>query len=200
MRITNKTTFGEVLMYMSVFRLTDEQVIPLYEAARGRAVPDDMKFDYNKLIFGKLALIQKFETSGQFFIEAPPLVLLREQLKYEPLFVYKLRATRWTRKLLKRSAPDVFAFVLHMKDELERIARLFESIQHVPTREEERAGVNEIRGSMHSIADWYAQRMGITDVSSVYLIPWLIIFQAMKIDKQNNDIKRRLYEQANKAK
>lgn len=200
MKIDKNTTFIEAMQYMQTFKLTEEQIEPLYEAARKIAIPDKLKVNYNTLIFGKLAKIQKFTSSKQFFLDAPKLLLLRDKGEKEPNVIYKIREYLFFRKLLKRPAVEVFAFILDMKKNFERIAMLFSRLDHSHTKEEEAAGVSDIKGSMHTIADWYAQRMHITDVSSVYLIPWSIIYEAMKIDKQNNDFKRRMYAQMTKKK
>ncbi len=91
---------------------------------------------------------------------------------------------------MEEKAVDCLRFVWQVKTELEKITKLFNAIQHKPTAEEVQAGVDKLSHGFFGTADWYARRMGITDHEEVFQTNWMRIYQAMKIDFDNNQFER----------
>ena len=87
-----------------------------------------------------------------------------------------------------------------VKDEMERIGKLFQSLQGEKTSEEIRAGVNNLDFGVFGVVDWYAKRMGIIDHEEVFNTPWQRIFQCMRIDHENNEFERRYRDIITKKK
>lgn len=200
MKIYTTTKYKDFLMYINTLGITEPQLQELLSKAGRIAIPERFKVNYNSLIFGKLCALQSIDNNADFFTKAPFIIL-------EPVTGW--RSHRYIKKVIDIWHRYIFlnskflqslSFIVNMQKELDRITQAFKSIEYKPTREEEKAGIKEANNSMHNIADWYALRMGITDVNQVYLIPWSIIWKAMQIDNSNNEIKRRLYEIQSKKK
>ena len=77
---------------------------------------------------------------------------------------------------------DCLRFVLHVKDNLEAVVKLFEAIQYKPSDDEIKAGINKLSGGFFDTADWYARRMGITNHDEVDNVKWGIIYLSKKKD------------------
>ena len=98
---------------------------------------------------------------------------------------------------------DIIGFVLFVSSELQRLAKLFESIKPQPTPEEVRAGINKLNFGLFGTLDWYARRMGITDHSQAEKTPVVRIFKCMEIDNKTSEYEKRLrkiYADQNKPK
>ena len=95
------------------------------------------------------------------------------------------------RIVASRRAYDVLGIVNMVKDEMERIGKLFQSLQTDHTSDEQAAGIERLEFGTFGIVDWYAKRMGIIDHEEVFNTPWARIYQCMKIDHENNEFEKR---------
>ena len=94
-------------------------------------------------------------------------------------------------RVASRPAIEVLGIVNMLQREMERIGKLFQSLNADKTSEEVNAGIDKLNFGAFGIADWYAKRMGIVDHEEVFAIPWARIFQCMKIDFENNEFEKR---------
>ena len=90
---------------------------------------------------------------------------------------------------------DVFGFLSFVKEELERINKLFGDIKQTYSKEEEAAGVRDLDFGSFGVLDWYARRMGITNQNDVRDVAWVRIYQCMKNDNMQSEFERRLHKQ-----
>lgn len=90
-----------------------------------------------------------------------------------------------------RRAYDVLGIVNMIQSEMERIGKLFQSLQTDKSSDELAAGIDRLEFGTFGIVDWYAQRMGIVDHEEVFNTPWARIYQCMKIDHENNEFEKR---------
>lgn len=179
MKIYSDTKYKDFISILNTFSINEEDMNTLIEKASKIAVPDDFKFDYNNLTFGQLCALQGMKTGGDVLTKAPFIVL--EDID--------------EKKFFKQPVLNALSFISNMNKELERIGNAFKSIEYKPSKEEIKAGIKEVNNSMHNIADWYALRMGIQDVSKVYDIKWGIIWAAMRIENQNAELRRKMFQQ-----
>jgi len=200
MKLYTSTKYKDFLLCINAFGISEQQLKELFDKAAKNAIPERFKVNYNNLIFGKLCQLQAIENNADFFTVAPFVILEPVTGWRSKKYIKKIIGYWYRYKFLNGRMLHALSFIVNMQKELERITNAFKSIEYKPTREEIKAGVKEANNSMHNIADWYALRMGITDVGSVYFIPWSIIWKAMQIDNNNNEIKRRLYEIQSKKK
>lgn len=107
------------------------------------------------------------------------------------------------RIVASRRAFDVLGIVNMVQGEMERIGRLFQSLNTDKTSDEINAGIDRLNFGAFGIVDWYAQRMGIVDHEDVFNTPWQRIYQCAKIDHENNEFEKRyrkIIEQRSKRK
>lgn len=90
-----------------------------------------------------------------------------------------------------KRAIDVLGIVNIIQSEMERIGKLFKSLQTDKTSDELAAGIDKLEFGAFGILDWYAQRMGIIDHEEVFATPWGRIYQCMKIDHENQEFEKR---------
>ena len=90
-----------------------------------------------------------------------------------------------------RKAYDVLGIVNMVQSEMERIGKLFQSLNTDKTSDEQAAGIERLNFGAFGIVDWYAQRMGIVDHEEVFNTPWARIFQCMKIDHEQGEFEKR---------
>lgn len=185
MRLTEDTRFIDFLATINAIGLREDIVEKINDRAKSfDKMPTWLKVDYDSMPFGVLAGLQN-STEETFMNDAFRLLLLEED--YSSIDEVKLYQKLNTERFIA-----VWRFILDIKENLERISKLFEAIKHVPTKEEREAGIDRIEGSIHRVADWYSLRQGIPFIEDVYRIPWSVIYLAMKIDKEDNDLKARL--------
>lgn len=94
-------------------------------------------------------------------------------------------------RVASRPAIEVLGIVNMLQREMERIGKLFQSLNADKTSEEVNAGIDKLNFGAFGIADWYAKRMSIVDHEEVFATPWARIFQCMKIDFENNEFEKR---------
>lgn len=97
--------------------------------------------------------------------------------------------------LMDADVNDVFGFLSFVKEELERINKLFGDIKQTYSKEEEAAGVRDLDFGSFGVLDWYARRMGITNQNDVRDVAWVRIYQCMKNDNMQSEFERRLHKQ-----
>lgn len=141
----------------------------------GRRVPESL----DGLTFGELLSLQEIDglNNGDSIVTLARVILKTRRPK------------RW---LLRTPADRVFGFVAFVTKELERIGTLFKSIEHQPDEDEVAAGVNDLDFGPFGLVDWYARRMGITNHDDVLSVPWLRVYQCMKMDSDRDAYERRL--------
>lgn len=106
-------------------------------------------------------------------------------------------------KIVQQPAYKVLGIVNMIKAEMERIGKLFQSLNTDKTSDEISAGIDSLNFGAFGIVDWYAQRMGIIDHEEVFNTPWARIFQCMKIDHEQGEFEKRyrkIIEQRSKVK
>jgi hypothetical protein len=140
-----------------------------------RPVPPRLRVDYDALTFGQLWGCFNLADARGVLTGVIPVVT-----GLSPAAVPSLRAT------------DVLAFARRHLSELQRIGGLFAGVAYRPTPDEVAAGINAHPTGMHGVADWYARRMGIPDVSAVEAVPWARVYNAMAMDHHDAEFRRRL--------
>ena len=88
-------------------------------------------------------------------------------------------------------AYDVLGIVNMITAEMERIGKLFASLQSEKTSDEINAGIDRLDFGTFGIVDWYAKRMGIVDHEDVFKTPWVRVYQCLKIDHENMEFEKR---------
>ncbi|NDW09501.1 hypothetical protein [Dysgonomonas sp. 520] len=186
MHITTQTKYKDFLSMLDTFNTGDEEMQAILDSVKDLPLKDEFNLDFNELLFGQLCQLQSMQTVGDLFIRSFWILLKIEE-----------------ENLMKEKAADCLRFVWHVKEGLERITKLFEAIRHKPTPEEIQAGIGKMDHGFFGTADWYARRMGITDHEEVFQTNWMRIYQAMKIDHDNNQFQenyRKLMERKAKHK
>jgi hypothetical protein len=87
---------------------------------------------------------------------------------------------------------DIIGFLIFVKNELERIAALFDSIKHIPAPEELQAGINRLNFGLFGTLDWYARRMGFADHAEAEKTPLIRIYKCLEIDSKTANFEKRL--------
>ncbi len=157
--------------------LTEESKRTLQTAPKpgevcGVAVPHDL----NDLTIGELFSLKA--DSQHDLVEHIASIVLR----IDPLRLYDERADK------------VFGLLFWVGRELERISKLFERANRKPTPEEVKAGALNLDFGPFGILDWYATRQGYKDQNEVMGVPWVRIYECMRIDNERAAYERRLQE------
>lgn len=97
-------------------------------------------------------------------------------------------------KVLRSRADHAIGFTLWVLRELERIAKMWSAISPKPSAEAVQAGIDKLDFGNFGTVDWYAQRMGIADHNVVMQLPWVRIFECMRIDNERSAFQERLRE------
>ena len=77
---------------------------------------------------------------------------------------------------------------------MQKINKLFDSVKSKPTKEEERAGIENLKFGVFGLIDWYALRMGITDHEEVTKVTWGRVYKCLEMDNKKRDFEKRLAE------
>lgn len=175
------STYGELVILLPC--CSDEQTTELMgklahaqkpSSLGGQEVPDNL----NTITYGMLDDLSRI--TGK---EDPAVGACKILLDLDPVDVYSSNVF------------DVFGFLHFVREELERINKLFANIKVTHSSEEIAAGVEELNFGTFGIVDWYARRMGITDHDEVYEIPWVRIYTCMKNDNAQSEYESRLHKQ-----
>lgn len=95
-------------------------------------------------------------------------------------------------KIERAPACEILGVVSMIRREMERIGKLFATLNEEPSEDEQRAGVETLQFGAFGIADYYAQRMGICDHEEAFKTPWTRIFRCLSMDKARGDYEKRL--------
>lgn len=178
---TTTTSFGDFVLYLPV--MTDESRTAALKQLNAAQCPDFLfsekcPSDLNGLSFGQYSDICNAMKSGDHIaamIEFCHVVFSIDDADIMGANVF-----------------DVFGFATMVCKEIERITKLFNSINVIHSAEEEQAGVKRLQFGVFGMLDWYARRMGITDHNEVNRVSWLRIYQCLKNDSEENAYQRRL--------
>lgn len=78
--------------------------------------------------------------------------------------------------------------------ELARISGLFSALGREFNAHEIMAGADKLDFGIFGLADWYAQRMGITSHDEAFKTPWIRIYQCRLNDLREMEYRERLHE------
>lgn len=102
------------------------------------------------------------------------------------------------KKVMRARARDVCALLRFTSEECARISGVFASIKRPFTEDEIAAGIKDLNFGLFGVADWYAQRMGITNHEDAEKTPWLRIYKCMEMDYKTREVNRSLVERERK--
>ena len=108
-----------------------------------------------------------------------------------------------TNRIASKPAIEVIGIVNMIQSEMERIGKLFQSLNVEHSSEEMSAGIDRLNFGVFGIVDWYAKRMGIIDHEEVFATPWARVYQCMRIDHEQGEFEKRyrkIIEQRSKRK
>ena len=92
----------------------------------------------------------------------------------------------------KADAAQVVMFVGWAVKQMSDINKMFAGIKASKTSEEVRAGIEKLDFGAFGLIDWYARRMGITDHDEVMDVPYLRVYQCLKMDNDRGEYEKRL--------
>lgn len=180
MKITNKTSFAELIRLEAVGFLLEEHTntlmdYPLPSRLCGEELPGD-------LYSATLLQLSKVRDTPMGVRGLSYLVELFIGLPSD--------------KLYKEPACKVMPVARWVLNQLEGISKAFARIKTSYSAEEIRAGVKNLNFGYYGMADSYALRMGITDPDIVMEnTPWIKIYHAMKRDNELDAYQRRVREE-----
>lgn len=171
-----KRTFGEYMILASVGKIEDSiaelmQQLPKPSELCGVRVPESL----DDMTFGQLIRLQGIDTETEVFLE-PCRILLGTSAE----------------QVSKEDVIAVMGFAVWVSHEMKRINELLSSTQLKPTPEEYQAGIDKLSFGPFGLVDYFALRMGIADHEEVMSMPWVRIYQCMKIDSEKAKFERRL--------
>lgn len=165
--------FVMLMPYMTADTIKSLVLIPPPKKFNKRDVPDTLQM----VTFGTLTQLQQAADSNDYLKTCCKLVSVLTGVD--------------ERVVASRRAYDVLGIVNMIKDEMERIGKLFQSLQGDHSSDEVAAGIERLEFGAFGIVDWYAQRMGIIDHEEVFATPWARIYQCMKIDHEQGEFEKR---------
>lgn len=165
--------FVMLMPYMTADTIKSMELIPPPHKFCKRDVPDTLQM----VTFGTLTQLQQAADSNDYIKTCCKLVAVLTGVD--------------ERVVASRRAYDVLGIVNMIKAEMERIGKLFQSLQGDHTSDEVAAGIERLEFGAFGIVDWYAQRMGIIDHEEVFATPWARIYQCMKIDHEQGEFEKR---------
>lgn len=161
--------------------LTAEAIESLKTAER----PDTMdgnplKHDINGIMYGELIELMSIKTVAEEFVKPMQVV---EGMSEADVLKADIKVTAGYRNWAVK--------------ELDRVQKLFEelgkNIRYTP--QEIQAGVEGLSFGAFGVVDSYARRMGIVNHDYVLeCVPWIVIYQCMKMDNETVAYQRRLQE------
>ena len=165
--------FVALMPYMTAETIKSLVLIPPPKVFNKRNVPKDLQL----VTFGMLTELQNAPKDNDYLRTCCNLVSI---LTGVPADI-----------VASRKAIEVLGIVNMIQSEMERIGKLFQSLQTEHSSDEQAAGIDRLEFGTFGLVDWYAQRMGIIDHEEVFSTPWQRIFQCMKIDHENNEFEKR---------
>ena len=165
--------FVMLMPYMTADTIKSLVLIPPPHKFCKRDVPDTLQM----VTFGTLTQLQQAADSNDYLKTCCKLVAVLTGVD--------------ERVVASRRAYDVLGIVNMIQSEMERIGKLFQSLQTGKSSEELMAGIDKLDFGAFGIVDWYAKRMGIIDHEEVFATPWARIYQCMKIDHEQGEFEKR---------
>lgn len=165
--------FVMLMPYMTADTIKSLVLIPPPKKFNKRDVPDTLQM----VTFGTLTQLQQAADSNDYLKTCCKLVSVLTGVD--------------ERVVASRRAYDVLGIVNMIQSEMERIGKLFQSLQGDHSSDEVAAGIERLEFGAFGIVDWYAQRMGIIDHEEVFATPWARIYQCMKIDHEQGEFEKR---------
>lgn len=165
--------FVMLMPYMTAATINSLVLIPPPKKFNKRDVPDTLQM----VTFGTLTQLQQAADSNDYLKTCCKLVSVLTGVD--------------ERVVASRRAYDVLGIVNMIQSEMERIGKLFKSLQGDHSSDEVAAGIERLEFGAFGIVDWYAQRMGIIDHEEVFNTPWARIYQCMKIDHEQGEFEKR---------
>ena len=177
--------FVSLMPYMTADTIQSLVIIPPPKVFCKKAIDDTLQM----ATFGMLTRLQQAPKDNDYLRTCCSLVSVYTGISAD--------------MIASRPAIEVLGIVNMLQGEMERIGKLFQSLNSEKTSEELSAGIDSLNFGAFGIVDWYAQRMGIVDHEEVFETPWARIWQCMKIDHENNEFEKRyrkIIEQRSKRK
>ena len=165
--------FVALMPYMTADTIKALALLPPPSYIGGREVPSNLQM----VTFGKLVALQNAPTDNDYLKTCCALV--SELVGLNPDRVASLPARH------------VLGVVNMIKSEMERIGKLFQSLQGDNTSDERMAGIDRLNFGTFGVVDWYAKRMGIVNHDEVFDTPWQRVYQCMKIDHEQGEFEKR---------
>ena len=165
--------FVMLMPYMTTDTIQSLVIIPPPKVFCGKAIDDTLQM----ATFGMLTRLQQAPKDNDYFRTCCSLVSVYTGVGAD--------------RIASRPAIEVLGIVNMLQGEMERIGKLFQSLNTDKTSEELSAGIDNLNFGAFGIVDWYAQRMGIVDHEEVFETPWARIYQCMKIDHENAEFEKR---------
>ena len=165
--------FVVLMPYMTVDTIKALAIIPPPKKFNKRDVPDSLQM----VTFGTLTQLQQAADSNDYLKTCCKLVSVLTGVD--------------EKVVASRRAYDVLGIVNMIQAEMERIGKLFQSLQTDHSSDEVAAGIERLEFGTFGIVDWYAKRMGIIDHEEVFATPWARIYQCMRIDHEQGEFEKR---------
>lgn len=89
-------------------------------------------------------------------------------------------------------AAQVVLFVGWVSKQIDGYNKMLARIHSTKTAEEIRAGVEKLDFGAFGLVDWYAKRMGIVNHDDVMSVPFLRVYQCLKMDVEREEYEKRL--------
>ena len=198
MKIDKNTTLAEFSLIAGLAQ--QGKINELFERLKNRPTPKEIAGaavpeNLNLITWAQFASLSSIGPNETNFLK--PFEILFKPKENKLIFFIKEKLNIEhkkfdTKKLTDCKVFDVFGFLLFVKNDLERIVKLFESIKIKHTAEEIQAGIEKLNFGLFGTLDWYARRMGITDHKIAEQTPLIRIFQCMKNDNDMTKFQRRL--------
>lgn len=165
--------FVMLMPYMTEESIKSLVLIPPPKKFNKRDVPQDLQL----VTFGMLTQLQRAAKDNDYLGTCCRLVSVLTGVD--------------EKVVASRRAYDVLGIVNMVKDEMERIGKLFQALQTDKTSDEVAAGIDKLEFGTFGLVDWYAKRMGIIDHEEVFNTPWARIYQCMRIDHEQGEFEKR---------
>lgn len=165
--------FVALMPYMTMDTIKSLVLVQPPKVYCKRTIPENLQF----VTYGTLVSLQNAAKTNDYLLTCCSLVSVLTGLHPD--------------RVASTPARMVLGIVNMVQREMERIGKLFSSLDTDHTSEEMSAGIERLNFGSFGIADWYAKRMGIVDHEEVFATPWARIYQCLKIDHENNEFERR---------
>lgn len=132
----------------------------------------------DSLTFGNLIKLSRLKDGSSIFYDVCKIVLDLDKAAVD-----------------KARAIDVVSFVGWVTGEVNRINKLFSRLSEKPTDNERKAGIDKLNFGLFGMVDRYARRMHIQNHDEVMGVPWIRVYQCLKMDNEVDKFQRRYMEE-----